>query len=82
MDLRGLENLGQYGNELSITNNNKLSSLVHLSANLPSQHRISLRNIGIHNNPVLRDVAGLRIIENVTGVFIIIIYYFWYQYGM
>lgn len=68
-DLRGLENLAKYGDELSIVNNQQLSTLVHLSANVTSDpsNLLSLNNIGIRGNPMLQDLSGLRLVENVTG---------------
>ena len=68
-DLRGLENLAEYGDELSIVNNQQLSTLAHLSANVTSDpsNLLSLNNIGIRGNPMLQDLSGLRLVENVTG---------------
>lgn len=68
-DLSGLENLAQYGPELSIVNNQKLTTTVHLSANVTSDsaHFLSLTNVGVRSNPLLRDLDGLSLISTVTG---------------
>ena len=66
-NLTGLENLAQYGNELSILNNQRLTTLRQLSSNLPPEHRITVRSIGIRDNPLLEDVEGLSYVSNVTG---------------
>lgn len=68
-DLSGLENLAQYGDELSITNNLQLTTTAQLSANIPPEpsNFLSLNNIGIRSNPLLCDLDGLRLVERVTG---------------
>lgn len=66
-DLRGLENLESFGNELSIINNDQLVTLRHLGENLPPEYRTSIRNLGIRDNPLLRDFDGLSYIQNVEG---------------
>ena len=53
--------------ELVVENNPALTTLEHLSANLPSSHRIDVRSVGLRNNPLLRDIDGLRIVTNVSG---------------
>ena len=65
-NLRGLENLGRYS-ELVVENNPALTTLEHLSANLPSSHRIEVTSVGLRTNPLLTNIDGLRIISNVTG---------------
>jgi hypothetical protein len=67
-DLRGLENLASFGNELSIINNDQLVTLRHLGENLPPEYRTSIRNLGIRDNPLLRDFDGLSYIQNVEGM--------------
>lgn len=69
-DLQGLENLGSFGNELSIENNRDLRTLSHLGASFSNDYRTSIRNIGIRNNPTLVDVEGLRYIQTVAGVWL------------
>ena len=68
-NLSGLENLAQYGDELSIVNNLQLTTTTQLSANVnpDSSNLISLNNIGIRSNPLLRDLSGVRLVESVTG---------------
>ena len=68
-DLSGLENLAQYGDELSIVNNQRLTTTAQLSANITPEpsNFISLNNIGVRSNPLLRDLDGFRLVENVTG---------------
>ncbi len=66
-DLRGLENLGSFKNELSIENNPNLVSLQLLGSNLPEGYRTSIRNIYLRNNLQLTDVEGLRYIETIDG---------------
>ena len=68
-NLSGLENLAQYGDELSIVNNLQLTTTAQLSANVnpDSSNLISLNNIGIRSNPLLRDLSGVRLVESVTG---------------
>ena len=68
IDLRGLENLASFGNELSIINNDQLTTLSHLGENLPPEYRTSIRNLGIRDNQLLRDFNGLRYIQNITGI--------------
>ncbi len=65
-DLSGLENLGDFI-ELSIVNNEYLTTLRTLGASLPSDHRASVNNLGIRDNPLLEDVDGLWFIEEVKG---------------
>ena len=67
-DLRGLENLASFGNELSIINNDQLVTLRHLGDNLPPEYRTSIRNLGIRDNPLLRDFDGLSYIQNIEGM--------------
>ena len=66
-DLRGLENLGSFGNELSIINNDQLTTLRHLGENLDPEYKTSIRNLGIRDNPLLRDFDGLGYIQNIEG---------------
>lgn len=68
-DLAGLENLAHYGPELSIVDNTQLTTTSHLSANISvdSTHFLSLTNVGIRSNPLLRDLSGLRLISDITG---------------
>ena len=66
-DLQGLENIGTFGNELSIESNPYLTTLRHLGLNLSSDHHTSIRNIDIRNNERLADVDGLRFINRVDG---------------
>ena len=68
-DLSGLENLSQYGPELSIVNNHHLTTTSQLSANVPpdSTHFLSLTNVGVRSNSDLRDLTGLRLINTITG---------------
>lgn len=66
-DLRGLENLESFGNELSIINNEQLTTLRHLGENLRPEYRTSIRNLGIRDNPLLMDFDGLGYLQNVTG---------------
>lgn len=68
ISLMGLENLAYYGGELSITNNPKLVTLAHLSANLPPNYTLTVTNIGVGNNAALRDVAGLRTVNYIKGM--------------
>jgi Notch-like protein len=69
-DLSGLENLAQYGDELSIVNNLQLATTAQLSANVSTEpsNLISLNNIGVRSNPLLGDLDGFRLVENVTGL--------------
>ena len=68
-DLSGLENLAHYGPELSLVNNLELTTTSHLSANISPgpAHFLSLTNVGVRSNPLLRDLSGLRLISNITG---------------
>lgn len=66
-DLQGLENIESFGNELFIERNPDLLTLRHLGSNLPDSYRISIRNIGIRNNPQLVDMEGLRYVQSVEG---------------
>ena len=66
-DLRGLEKLESFGNELSIINNHNLTTLRHLGESLDPEYKTSIRNLGIRDNPLLRDFDGLGYIQNVTG---------------
>lgn len=68
-DLSGLENLAVYGDELSIVNNQQLTTTAQLSANVSTEpsNFLSLNNIGVRSNPLLRDLDGLRLVETVTG---------------
>ncbi len=66
-DLQGLENIGTFGNELSIEQNSQLLTLRQLGSNLPDNYRTVIRNIGIRNNERLADVEGLRFIQRVDG---------------
>lgn len=70
VDLAGLENLGQFGNELSIVNNKYLVTLKELGENLPDSYRTSIRNVGIRDNPVLEDVDGLSYFDYIDGEFV------------
>ena len=67
-DLRGLENLASFGNELSIINNDQLTTLSHLGENLPAGYRTSIRNLGIRDNQMLRDFDGLQYIQHIEGI--------------
>lgn len=69
-DLRGLENLATFGNELSIINNDQLVTLRHLGENLPPEYRTTIRNLGIRDNPLLRDFDGLGYIQSVEGMYV------------
>ena len=53
--------------QLVIEDMPRLESLDGLGANLPSDYRTSIHSIGIHNNPMLTNLTGLRIVENVTS---------------
>lgn len=68
-NLSGLENLAQYGPEISIINNPQLTTTAHLSANsvTDSTHFLSLTNIGIRSNAQLKDLDGFRLVNVVTG---------------
>ena len=66
-DLRGLENVGSFGNELSIDNNPELTTTRHLGVSLPDSYRTSIQNIGLRGNRLLEDLEGFRYISNVTG---------------
>ena len=66
-DLQGLENVGRFGNELSIEGNSRLVTLRHLGANLPENYRTNITNIAIRNNPDLADWEGLRYVQAVDG---------------
>ena len=65
--LQGLENVGSFGNELSIERNPNLITIRDLGSNLPDSHRIYIRNIKIRNNPLLQDLEGLRYLQSVDG---------------
>jgi len=67
-DLHGLENLGTLASEFSIWNNQFLTTLSQLGANLPANYSTSIRNLAIRDNPSLVDVEGLRILSNITGL--------------
>ena len=69
VDLRGLENLREFGNELSIVNNKYLTTLKQLGENLPDDYRTSIRNVGIRDNPLLEDLDGLGYFDNIDGEF-------------
>ena len=64
--LEGLENLATI-TQLVIENMPNLITLEHLGANTASDYRTSVHSIGIHNNPMLTNLDGLRIVENVTS---------------
>ena len=68
-DLSGLEGLASYGPELSITNNQQLQTTSQLSANISrgSAHYLSLTNVGIRSNPLLRDLSGLSLVNYIEG---------------
>ena len=68
-DLQGLENIGTFGDELSIQRNPQLVTLRHLGLNLPGDYRTSIRNIEIRDNERLADMEGLRYIQTVDGKF-------------
>ena len=67
--LSGLENLAQFGPEVSIANNKQLNTTAQLSANVPKDpsNFLSLTNVGVRSNPLLRDLNGLSLVNNVTG---------------
>lgn len=65
-DVTGLENLGNF-DELSIVNNEYLTTFAMLGANLPPDHRSSVNNLGIRDNPLLADVDGLQFIQEIEG---------------
>ena len=67
-DLSGLENLANFGDELAIVNNQYLVTLRQLGANLPSDYRTTVQNLGIRFNPLLVDVDGFRYIQNIEGM--------------
>ena len=69
-DLRGLENLASFGNELSIINNDQLTTLRHLGENLPADYRTSIRTLGIRDNQMLRDFDGLQYIQHIEGLYL------------
>jgi hypothetical protein len=65
--LAGLENLLSF-NELVIEDMPHLVTLSNIGANAPPGHRTTIQSIGIHDVPLLQDISGLRIVENITGV--------------
>ena len=75
-DLSGLENLARYGPELSIVNNQKLTTTVHLSANVTPNPTtfLTLTNVGVRSNPLLQDLDGLSLVSTVTGKIVYLVH--------
>ena len=66
--LEGLENLAGY-NELIIQSCSQLTTLKHLSSNLPNDNEIVAENILINQNPYLKDILGLKPVRYISSKF-------------
>ena len=66
--LEGLENLAGY-NELIIQSCSQLTTLKHLSSNLPNNHEIVAENILINQNLRLEDILGLKPVRYISSKF-------------
>lgn len=64
-NLQGLENLQSY-TSLEIINNEKLTTLQHLSNNYV-RLGLAVSSVNVLNNRRIRDINGLQHISNVTG---------------